>query len=187
MLSEKKILSETKNHNPPFKLNGRSLRLIEDWRTALNKNHYIAAVLMDLSKAFACLPHEILLDKLSAYGVLPHSVSLIKSYLTNRKQQIKVNNVLSSWADIHKGVPQGSIMEPLLFNVFISDIFSVVKHGSLYNYADDNTLSFCSPDYDNLSTALQTDSIQHIEWFKVNKMQANPEKFQVLAAGNKTY
>ena len=61
------------------------LKLIEDWRTALDKNQYIAAVLMDLSKAFDCLPHEILLDKLSTYGVLPHSVSLLKSYLTKQK------------------------------------------------------------------------------------------------------
>jgi hypothetical protein len=55
---------------------------------------------------------------------------------------------------------------PLLFNVFINDMFSAVKHGFLYNYADDNTLSFCSPDYDNLITALQTDSIQLIEWLR---------------------
>ena len=70
--------------------------LLEDWREALDKNQYIAAVLVDLSKAFDCLPHNILLDKLSAYGVSPpHSVALLKSYLSNRKQQIKVNNVLS--------------------------------------------------------------------------------------------
>ena len=87
------------------------LGLLEDWREALDKNQYIAAVLMDLSKAFDCLPHNILLDKLSAYGVSPHSVALLKSYLSNRKQQIKVNNVLSGWADIHKGVLQGSILD----------------------------------------------------------------------------
>ena len=72
------------------------LRLIEDWRTALDNNQYIAAVLMDLSKAFDFLPHEIFLDKFSAYGVLPHSVSFFKSYLTILKQQIKINNVVSS-------------------------------------------------------------------------------------------
>lgn len=163
------------------------LRLLEDWRKALDKNLYIAAVLMDLSKAFDCLPHEILLDKLLAYGVSPHSVSLLKSYLSDRKQQIKVNGVLSSWADIQKGVPQGSILGPLLFNIFINDIFYFVKHGTLYNYADDNTLSFSSPDYDHLISTLESESQVLIDWFKENKMQANPDKFQVIAVGKRTF
>ena len=90
------------------------------------KNQYVAAVLMDLSKAFDCLPHDILLDKLSAYGMSTDSVSLLESYLSNRKQQIKINGILSSWSDIQKGVPQGSILDPLLFNVFINDIFYFV-------------------------------------------------------------
>ena len=163
------------------------LRLLEDWREALDKNYYIASVLMDLSKAFDCLPHAILLDKLSVYGVSDNSVSLLKSYLSNRKQQIKVNSVLSNWADIHKGVPQGSILGPLLFNVFINDIFLFIKDSSLYNYVDDNTLSFGSPDFDLLISTLEYDSNHLIEWFKINKMQANPDKFQVLAVGKKTY
>ena len=116
------------------------LKLIEDWRTALDKNQYIAAVLMDLSKAFDCLPHEILLDKLSAYGVLPHSVTLLKSYLTNRKQQIKINNVLSSWADIHKGVPQRSILaryylmcsSMICFQLLNMDFFIIMLMTILY-------------------------------------------------------
>jgi hypothetical protein len=134
-----------------------------------------------------CLPHAILLDKLSAYGVSDNSVSLLKSYLPNRKQQIKVNSVLSNWADIHKGVPQGSILGPLLFNVFINDIVLFIKDSSLYNYADDNTLSFGSPDFDLLISTLESDSNHLIEWLKINKMQANPDKFQVLAVGKKTY
>jgi hypothetical protein len=128
----------------------------------------VSAVPMDLSKAFDCLPHNILLDKLSAYGVSSHSVSLLKSYLSNRKQQIKVNSVLSDWADIQKGVPQGSILGPLLFNVFINDIFYFIKHSSLYNYADDNTLSFSSPDYDILISTLEAESQVLIDWFKDN-------------------
>ena len=105
------------------------LSLLEDWRNALEKNQYVAAVLMDLSKAFDCLPHDILLDKLSAYGMFTDSVSLLESYLSNRKQQIKINGILSSWSDIQKGVPQGSILVPLLFNVFINDIFYFGRKG----------------------------------------------------------
>ena len=163
------------------------LRLLEDWRNALENNQYVAAVLMDLSKAFDCLPHDILLDKLSAYGMSTDSVSLLESYLSSRKQQIKINGILSSWSDIQKGVPQGSILGPLLFNVFINDIFYFVKKGTLYNYADDNTLSYGHPDFNVLTSVLESESNVLINWFKVNKMQANPDKFQVLAVGKKTF
>ena len=117
------------------------MRLLEDWRGALDRNEYVAVVLMDLSKAFDCLPHDILLSKLSAYGLKNESVQLLNSYLSGRKQQVKLNNIVSSWSCIKKGVPQGSILGPLLFNVFINDIFYFIEHGTLYNYADDNTLS----------------------------------------------
>jgi hypothetical protein len=66
--------------------------------TLTDPKQYVAAVLMDLSKAFDCLPHDILLDKLSAYGMSTDSVSLLESYLSNRKQQIKINGILSSWS-----------------------------------------------------------------------------------------
>ena len=74
-----------------------------------------------------------------------------------------------------------------MFNVFINDIFYFIKHSSLYNYADDNTLSFSSPDYDILISTLEAESQVLIDWFKDNKMQANPDKFQVLAVGKKTF
>ena len=103
---------------------------------------------MDLSKAFDCLPHDILLDKLSAYGMSTDSVSLLESYLANRKQQIKINSILSSWADIQKGVPQ-----LILLMIF----FYFVKKGTLYNYADDNTLSYGHPDFNVLTSVLESE------------------------------
>ncbi len=157
------------------------LKLLDDWKFALDHNEYVAAILMDLSKAFDCLPHDILLHKLQAYGVSENSVKLLKSYLSNRQQQIKIGSIVSSWEDIHKGVPQGSILGPLLFNIFINDIFYFIKRGTLYNYADDNTLSFHSPDFDELKQVLQDESKILIDWFKFNCMQANPDKFQAIA------
>jgi hypothetical protein len=114
------------------------------------------------------------------------SVSLLESYLSNRKQQIKINSIPSSWAVTQKGVPQGSILDPLLFNVFINDIFYFVKKGTLYNYADDNTLSYGYPDFNVLTSVIKSQMFL-LNWFKVNKMQANPDKFQVLAVEKKTF
>lgn len=160
---------------------------MEDWKHALHSNEYVAAILMDLSKAFDCLPHNILLSKLLAYGLSENSVQLLKSYLSDRKQQIKISSVVSSWANINKGVPQGSILGPLLFNIFINDIFYFIKTCTLYNYADDNTLSFHSPDFNELIKFLQREGKILIDWFSFNCMQANPEKFQAIAVGKKTF
>ena len=163
------------------------MRLVEDWKEALDSGHYVAAVLMDLSKAFDCLPHDILLCKLRCYGPTQKAVILLSSYLSGRKQQVKIGNVTSKWANGSKGVPQSSILGPLLFNVFINDIFYFIQKGTLYNYADDNTLSFHSPNFDNLLHFLQTASKTLIEWFRFNCMQANPDKFQAIAVGKKTH
>ena len=126
------------------------LRLLEDWKHALDCNGYVAAIIMDLSKTFDYLPHNIILSKLSAYCLSENAVLLLKSYLSDRKQQIKISNGVSSWAKINKGVPQGSILGPLLFNVFINGIFYFTKTCTLYNYAVENTLSFHTADFHEL-------------------------------------
>ena len=90
--------------------------------------------------------------------------------------------MVSGWQILQKGGPQGSIMGPLLFNIFINDIFYFIEHGKLYNYADDNTLSYADQDY-----VLEKESSILIEWFNFNCMQANPDKFQAIAVGKKTY
>ncbi|KAL4227059.1 hypothetical protein ACF0H5_015033 [Mactra antiquata] len=162
------------------------LRLLEDWKQALDRHEYVAAILMDLSKAFDCLPHDILMEKLSAYGLSRPATDLLQSYLTNRKQQIKIGNVVSDWGCISKGVPLGSILGPLLFNVFINDIFYFINKGDLYNYADDNTLSFHTPNFNELISVLESESHILINWFYINKMEANPDKFQAIAVGKRT-
>ena len=95
--------------------------------------------------------------------------------------------MVSGWQILQKGVPQGSIMGPLLFNTFINDTIYFIEYGTLYNYADDNTLSYADQDYNTLINVLEKESSILIEWFNINCMQANSDKFQAIAVGKKTY
>jgi len=153
------------------------MRITEDWCSALDENKYVAAILMDLSKAFDCLPHDLLLGKLKYYGLSDSALSLIGSYLSDRKQCVQLGTSSSSWVTVQKGVPQGSILGPLLFNVFINDIFHFVHKSSLYNYADDNTLSAMNHDFIKVKHTIEQDGACLITFSKNNNMKANPVKF----------
>ena len=97
--------------------------MLEKFRKCLDDGGAYAALLTDLSKAFDCLPHDLLIAKLQAYGFDTSSLKLIHSYLTNRYQRVKVNNSFSEYHLIKYGVPQGSILGPILFNIFYATSF----------------------------------------------------------------
>ena len=156
------------------------IKFIEDLKFALDKGHKIGTVYMHLSKAFDCLPHGLLLAKLHAYGLSEAACETMFDYLKDRKQRVKILNHRSSWKELTKGVPQGSILGPFLFNVFINDLFLFIENCKLYNYADDNSLMYSSPDLNCIFTNLQIDCKNAIDWFTVNGMKANPSKFQFM-------
>ena len=156
------------------------LKMTEEWRNSLDEQMYVGTALMDLSKAFDCLPHALFIAKLRAYKVSEDAACLLASYLSNRKQRVKLGTTRSTWKQTVKGVPQGSGLGPLLFNIFINDIFMVIKHCQLLNYADDNTLYVCHADSNYVLYALQTDMKSAVKWFNDNNMEANPSKFQSM-------
>ena len=182
-----------KNFNPylsafrkGFSCQSVLLAITEEWRRALDRNEYVATILMDLSKAFDCLSPSLIKDKLIAYGLSNDAVDLIDDYLSNRKQCVKIGEKCSSFLNIIKGVPQGSILGSLIFNIFINDIFYFVDKAKLFNYADDNTLSCSHSDFATLVEILVRESKVLIDCFFRNQMKANPDKFQALAVGEKT-
>ena len=97
-----------------------------------------------------------------------------------RKQRVKISNSRSSWAVLTKGVPQGSILGPLLFNIFMNDLFLFIEKCQLNNYADDNSLDSSSGNLTEVLSNLRCDGRNAIEWFANNGMQANPDKFHFM-------
>ena len=156
-----------------------TLRLTGTWHKCLDKNDLVGAILMDLSKAFDCLSHDLLIAKLEAYGVTKDALELILSYLSQRKQSVKNGGSLSLLKTIFSGVPQRSILGPILFNIFINDIFLILGQ-DLRNFADDNTITTIGKTIESLVHDLETKSESAIEWRDNNNTIANPGKFKAI-------
>ena len=110
--------------------------MIDKWKKAVDNNKVFGAILTDLSKAFDCICHDLLAAKLHAYGLSLPALKMIQDYLLNRKQRTKARSSYSSWENIISGVPQGSILGPLLFNIFLCDLFLEHDECCFTNYAD---------------------------------------------------
>ena len=103
------------------------------------------------------------------------------------EQYVKVGSSISKWEENYKGVPQVSILEPVVFHILLNDIFNFIADSSLYNYADDNSVSCAGYDLDKLILTLENDNLTLIGWFTANQVKAiKPDKFQVLAIGKWT-
>jgi len=159
------------------------LKLTEDIRKALDQGYCVGLTAMDLSKAFDVIPRGMFIAKLKAYGYEDSACQMMFSYLSERKQRVKIDNCTSRWVTPVKGVPQGSILGPLVFNIFMNDFLCLNFKSSIYNYADDNTLALIGPTFELVKHKLEFDTKQAVKWFNDNKMKANPDKFQVMFMG----
>ena len=156
------------------------IRMMENLRKSLDQSKLVGVILMDLSKAFDCISHDLLIAKLNAYGLSENAILYIYSYLKERQQCVKINNIDSQYEFILSGVPQGSILGPILFNIFINDLFVFIKTANIHNYADDNSLEAAANTVEELIAILEGESNIAIDWLEINEMIPNAKKFQAL-------
>ena len=160
------------------------MALLEKWKTCVNQKQICGALLTDLSKAFDCLPHGLIIAKLNAYGFSLSALRLIHDYLSNRKQRTKINLTYSSWEEILFGVPQGSILGPLLFNIFMCDLFFILEEIDIASFANDTTPYAIGNSVDEIRNLLENTSKKLFKWFSDNQMKANPDKCHFLMSSD---
>ena len=159
-----------------------AVKLIDHVSREMEAGKIPANVYIDLSKAFDTLTFDILLYKLKYYGVTDTALDLMKSYLTNRKQYVVFGGCQSEHTEIYTGVPQGSILGPLFFCIYINDLITVSDRLNFLMYADDTTIYFNLEDFSNIFK--ETDINNELEkvntWLKLNKLSLNTQKTKLM-------
>ena len=149
----------------------------------MEKGDVCGAVFLDLTKAFDTVDHGILMSKLSSVGVSPSDLEWFTSYLSNRKERTSFENELSEALPVTFGVPQGSILGPLLFLVYINDLPSAIEHSEVSLYADDTVL-YCFSKEPHLESKLNEDLYNVALWLKANKLTLNLSKTKSMLIGS---
>ena len=157
----------------------------EKWKKCLASNGACGALLSDLSKSFDCLPHCLLIAKLRAYGFDKTTTEYLKDYLSHWKQKIKINKTFSNWANILHGLPQGSMLSPLVFNVFLCDLFLFVPNIDLVSYEDDNIPFAMGSSELEVINKIKSVAENLTLCFRSNCMKVNPYKFHLLLSDKK--
>ena len=150
--------------------------LVENITAAFEKKQCMVKVFLDLSKAFDTIDHKILLQKLMHYGVRGLPLEWLSSYLNDRKQQVLCNNQLSGTLKINCGVPQGSILGPLLFLIYVNDFSSCITKGKTIMFANDTNLFFSENCYERVFKVANAELKSVDNWLTANKLSLNINK-----------
>ena len=161
-----------KNHSTALSL----IYLVNKIATSIDQSKITAVVFLDLCKAFDTLDHQILFDKLEHYGVRGLALQWIKSYFSNRTQFIQINDTRSSEEIISCGVPQGSILGPLFFILYINDLPKATSLAECLLFADDTTIFYSNSDPDHLASVMNSELTKISLWMKSNKLSVNIKK-----------
>ena len=158
------------------------LAMLEKWKRSVDSGKAFGALLTDLSKAFDCLDHELLIAKLNAYGFSLPALRLIHDYLSHRKQRTRVNNSYSEWLAVMFGVPQGSILAPVLFNIFLAEMFLIHSDIDIANFANDNMPYLSAKNVEDVIESLDRASVSLFRWFEYNLLKGNADKCNFLVS-----
>ena len=168
------------NYNPQTAM----VPMIENWKMSRDKKGYSGGVLMDLSKAFDTINHDLLIAKMHAYGFSIDALQIIRSYLSDRWIRTKIDGSYSTWKEIFCGMPQGSVNGPKWFNLYLNDLFFLFITTEVCNIADDSTPYACDADLRILLQNVESDVASAIMWFDANYMMLNQPKCHFLTSSN---
>ena len=155
-------------------------KMVDDWLTDMNEGCVSLAVCLDLSKCFDTITHEILIYKLHKYGFHGTVLNWMKSYFTDRVQCVRIDNNTSVFKPISLGIPQGSVLGPILFLLFINDLPDCVQDCTVCLFADDITLYNTCRDFNYVQNMVQKDLDNILHWFHQNRHFVNAYKSNCL-------
>jgi len=162
------------------------IKTIDDWRKSVDDDCIVGALFLDLSKAFDLTDHELLLKKMQLeFGVQGNAEEWFRSYLSGRRQRVCVGQATSCWQTPRFGVPQGSILGPLMFILFINDLPQAIRCGSINMYADDTTLYTAAKTIEETIDMLRTDAQSTLDWYKRSRLIVNLRKTHFMVLGRK--
>ena len=187
LLSRDRLSSKQSGNKQWHSTETSVIQTTDEILNAIDKKKLTEVVLLDLSKAFDSIDHQILLAKLQDIGASRSAIEWFKSYLTSRYQYVRINTTLSTKLPVSSGVPQGSILGPLLFNIYVNDLPSVPENCSSQCYVDDTKLlmSFQLHDQHAAIAKMNIDLLRIWNWCFDNQLLLNPDKTKLVIFGSR--